>query len=429
MMNDGFEIVADGFSFPTSVAFDDDGTPYIAESGLPFGGAPSGGRVWRLGPQRQLLAERLRYPVTGLVFHGGALFVSEGGTPGRISRLDLDGTRTTLLDHLPGPGNYHTNTVAFGPDGRMYFAQGALTNTGVVGLDAYELGWLRLLPHACDLPGYDVVLTGENFETRDPIAGGDARAVTGAFSRFGTVREAGQRLVRRLPCTAAVMRCQPDGTELELVAWGLRNAFGLGFLPDERLLAVDQGADDRGSRPIGEAPDLLFEVRTGAWYGWPDFIGGDPVTDDKFCPTRGPAPRFVIANHAELPPPERALIAFPSHTAAVKFDVGGDGNIYVALFGDEQPMTAPSGPRRARGLARIDPLDWSLHYFVGGAVERPIDICFRPRDGVLHIVDFGHFEMESHGVAATAGTGKLWRVHTPLATCAAHGAYGPLRSF
>src|SRR5438132_1651573 len=92
--------------------------------------------------------------------------------------------------------------------------------------------------------------------------------------------------------TAAVMRCEPDGSGLELVAWGLRNAYGLGFLPDGRLLATDQGADDRGSRPVGNAPDLLFEVREGAWYGWPDYIGGDPITDERYRPVRGPAPTF-----------------------------------------------------------------------------------------------------------------------------------------
>jgi hypothetical protein len=157
----GLELVAEGMSFPTSLAFDEDATTYIAEAGLPFGGAQPGGRVWRLSAKHELLAEGLRPPVNGLVFHDGALYVSEGGHPARISRLDLDGTRTTLLDGLPGPGNYHTNTVAFGPDGRMYFAQGALTNSGVIGLDAYELGWLRRLPHACDLPGFDVTLAGE----------------------------------------------------------------------------------------------------------------------------------------------------------------------------------------------------------------------------------------------------------------------------
>ncbi len=42
---------------------------------------------------------------------------------------------------------------------------------------------------------------------------------------------------------------------------------------DGRLLAIDQGADDQGSRPIGNAPDLLHDIRSGSWLGWPDFVG------------------------------------------------------------------------------------------------------------------------------------------------------------
>src|SRR5712691_13216350 len=152
--NNRLELVAEGLSFPTSVTFDQAGVPYVAESGLPFGGAPLGGRIWRIASDgsHSLLAEKLRPPVNGLTFHDGSLYVSEGGHPGRISRLDANNHQTVILDNLPGPGNYHTNMVAFGPDGKLYFSQGAMTNTGIVGLDAYELGWLRRLPHAHDIP-------------------------------------------------------------------------------------------------------------------------------------------------------------------------------------------------------------------------------------------------------------------------------------
>jgi glucose/arabinose dehydrogenase len=214
------------------------------------------------------------------------------------------------------------------------------------------------------------------------------------------------------------MRCNPDGSELELVAWGLRNAYGLGFLPDGRLLATDQGADDRGSRPVGNVPDLLFEVRQGAWYGWPDFIGGDPITDAAYRPERGALPRCVLANHAELPPPERPLLRFPAHLAAVKFAVmpptaSADlaGQIFVALFGDERPMTAPLGPRVGRAVARIDPADWSLHPFVAEPLKRPIDVVWRAGEDTLYVLDFGEFEMDAtQGVVAQANTGRLWRI-------------------
>jgi len=420
------ECVVEGLSFPTSLTFDDAGRAYVAEAGLPFGGAAPGGRVWQIASDggRTLVAEKLRPPVNGLTFHEGGLYVSEGGHPGRISRFDLDGgQQTVILDNLPGPGNYHTNMVAFGPDGKLYFSQGAMTNTGIVGLDAYELGWLRRLPHAHDLPGYDIVLAGGNVETANPLIDEPgARTRTGAFAPFGMPTEAGQRVPAHLPCTAAVMRCNPDGSELELVAWGLRNAYALGFMPDGRLLTIDQGADDRGSRPVGNVPDLLFEVRQGAWYGWPDFIGGDPITDAQYQPTRGAAPTFVLANHDELPAPERALLCFPPHAAAVKFAVAPAsipryaGHIYVALFGDEAPMTAPPGPRVGRGVARIDPGDWSLHPVVTGPLARPIDVRFDPVGEMLYMLDFGRFEMrEGGGVAAEAKSGRLWRLQlTPM---------------
>jgi glucose/arabinose dehydrogenase len=416
------ELTAQGFAFPTSLTFDRAGNAYVAESGLPFGGAAPGGRIWRLDPDggRSLLLDGLRPPVNGLTWHDGSLYISEGGHPGRISRIDLDGTWRTILDNLPGPGNYHTNMVAFGPDGRLYFSQGAMTNTGIIGLDAYELGWLKRLPHAPDIPGYDVVLAGVNVETPNPLsADPEARASTGAFVSFGTPTQAGQRIRAQLPCTAAVMRCNPDGTGLELFAWGIRNAYGLGFLSDGCLLATDQGADDRGSRPVGNVPDLLFEVRQGAWYGWPDFIGERPITDPEYLPTRGPAPSFVLANHHDLPPPERPLLEFPPHVSAVKFDVAPPGapfagQLFVALFGDEAPMTAPPGPRAGRSVARVDPSDWSLHPVVSEPLLRPIDVRFDPAGEVLYILDFGAFEMDAErGVVAEANSGKLWRI--PLA--------------
>jgi glucose/arabinose dehydrogenase len=418
------EVVFDELSFPTSLAIGDDGIFYVAESGLAFGGAPPGGRIWRLESDgtRTLLVQNLRQPVNGLALHDGLLYVSEGGNPGRISSLDLDGRlQKVILDDLPGQGNYHTNMVVFDRSGKLYFSQGAMTNTGIVGLDAYELGWLRRLPHSHDLPGFDIVLNGVNVETPNPLSEVEnATTQTGAFAPFGKRTDCGQRLPAQLPCTASIMRCNADGSDLELVAWGLRNAYGLGFLPDGRLLAVDQGADDRGSRPVGNVPDMLFEVNQGAWYGWPDFIGETPITDPRYRPERGPAPTFLLANHDELPPPEKPLLHFPPHTAAVKFDVVPDdashwaGNLLVALFGDEVPMTAPSGPKMGRSVVRVDPADWSLHPLVQDGLLRPIDVRFDPKENALYILDFGYFEMLDKGaVDAKAGSGKLWRTRLP----------------
>ncbi len=117
---------------------------------------------------------------------------------------------------------------------------------------------------------------------------------------------------------------------------------------------------------------------------------------------------------------ERPLLRFRPHEAAVKFDVAPAsvrawaGQLLVALFGDEAPMTAPAGPRVGRGVARIDPADWSLHPVVGKPLARPIDVRFDPASDALYILDFGRFEMDAErGGVAEAQSGKLWRL--PLA--------------
>ncbi|PON16530.1 sugar dehydrogenase [Candidatus Entotheonella serta] len=412
------ELIADGLHFPTGLAFDDEGSVYVSESGLPLAGQPAGGRIWRLHPDgtRDCLKRGLRPPVNDITWYQDALYIAEGGKPGRISRLYPNGRWEGLVDDLPGGGNYHTNTAAFGPDGKLYFGQGAMTNSGIVGPDAYALPWLQTLPHPYDLPGYSVTLAGVNIETEHPLEEKSGVAVTGAFVPFGQRGEAGTRLEPCLPCTAAVMRCQPDGTELELVAWGLRNPYGLCFLPGGRLLALDLGINDRGSRPVGNVPDCLFEVKMGRWYGWPDFAAGKAVTDSTYVPQRGPAPSMLLANHDELPPPEQPLLAFPLHAAPTKMAVAPSGTphagqLHVTLFGDKLPFTGPPGPQTGRAVVRLDPNDWSIHPLDHSTLARPIDLAFHPWDKSLYVLDFGEYEMSSQSdLAARSGSGMLCRI-------------------
>src|SRR5689334_121730 len=307
------QAIAQHLNFPTSVALDHRGIVYVAESGVPFDGVAAGGVVSRVNADGTLthLFEGLRPPVNGIVHANGSLFISEGGHPGRISRLSIaTGEWQTVVDGLPGFGNYHTNMCAVAPDGKLYFGQGAMTNSGVIGLDSHDIGWLRKVPHNHDIPGYDITLTGFNLETVHPEAEDGRKVRTGAFVPFGTPTEPGQRIPGSVPCTSGIMRCNPDGSGLELVAWGLRNAYGLGFLPDGRLIATEQGSDDRGSRPIVNCPDLLYEIREGAWFGWPAFIGGVRVTVVRCGDASGRVAGFLLANHDELPAPEMPLLEF-----------------------------------------------------------------------------------------------------------------------
>ena len=403
-------------NYPSSIAVDRNGDLLVAECGLPLGGAPSGGRVlrrWRDGAV-SVVAENLAPPVNEVLIANGGVIVSIGGHPARLARLNGTGTIETIVDGFAGPGNYHLNMAVQGQDEYLYFGVGAMTNTGVVGPDGLELAWLQQLRHAPDVPGITVKLSRQSFQATDPMSGEVVE--TGAFCPFGQPAAPGQVVTSRTPATACIMRCRLDGQGLELVAWGIRNAYGLGFLSDGRLIAIDQGADDRGLRPVAGAPDFLFEIRYGGWYGWPDFIGGKPITDPAFTPSRGPAPKLVLENHDELPKPEEPVVEFPPHSAATKFaeiPEGVDrfrGHLLVTLFGDERPMTAPRGPKMGRSVARVDPSDWSVHPVALTGPSRPIDIAIEPVTDSVYVVDFGVFEMgDGASVETVPGSGMVWR--------------------
>jgi hypothetical protein len=103
-------------AFPTSIAFDSAGVSYVAESGVPFDGQLPIGRIWRIFPngQRSIFIDGLNGPVNGISFHENRFYISEGGTGGGISTVDIDGKKEKIIDGLPGPGNYHTNMVIVG---------------------------------------------------------------------------------------------------------------------------------------------------------------------------------------------------------------------------------------------------------------------------------------------------------------------------
>jgi glucose/arabinose dehydrogenase len=430
------ELVSSGLTFPTGIAFGDRGRIFVVESGYSYGEKLTTPRIIELvgGNVHELATGDPKTggsPWNGIAFHDGALYVAQGGqlTGGRIARYPVTGERlgdpAILVDKLPSLGDHHTD----GPvvrDGWVYFGQGTATNSGIVGKDNADFGWLARHPEFHDVPCEDVRLAGVNITAKHPLR--DEEATTGAYVAFGTPTTPGQVIKGRVPCTGAVMRVRTTGGPVELVAWGFRNPYGLAFDRDGTLYVTDNGADTRGSRPVFGAADMLWRVERGRWYGWPDHAEGRPLTAGWYSEAKGDTHGFVLADHPSTPP--EPAVYFPVHASADGFDFstspafGHVGQAFVALFGDQAPTVGKTLHPVGFAVMKADPRSGELEYFARNrpdrpgpaskrdnrGLERPIAARFSPDGSALYIVDFGVVQMTDNGANAIENTGRVWRI-------------------
>ena len=424
------EVVASGFNTPVHCCFDDAGACYVFECGYKIDAVP---RILKVDTETGAydpifgMAEddwSTSRAVTGGCWHEGSLYVAETN---RIFAIRPGGQVEEIMSGLPW-GDHQTNYPVVGPEGKLYFTNGTTTNTGVVGPDNWAYEWLRDHPELHDVPGADVTLVGRNFEAQDVVSGNLAKRVsTGAFLPFGTPSEPGQVVEGNVKCSGSVLRCNTDGSELELVAWGLRNPYGKAFSPDGRLFVTNHDIDERGHRLIVGHTEDFYEVNEGSWFGWPDFASGIRL-DDPHWGRRGRGREPLLAEHPD-PNPPTPFATFEPHSAPNGFDFsrnpefGFEGDAFIAMFGDLAPNTTRQATPAGFKIARVDMRTGEVHDFAVNKIageasslphegfERPSHCAFGP-DGALYVVDWGEWEIapERGGVRTQVGTGTLWRI-------------------
>jgi hypothetical protein len=384
------EVFVRGLNFPAGIAFKgnkDNFEVYVTEAGTSLPGIcnaavgyPSSDgsnpflpqvSVWgengnflrRLGRPDTVAnrenAEFLHAPTIGVTFEhgfdGGLLLVTDSrqgirGAQGprnssRIVTLDpLTGLLEQLIVNLP-TGDHPTEQITV-KDGLIFWSQGSATNSGVVGHD--NTGGPGGGPDIAEvfqreIPCEDVVLSGNNVDS------GDGH-ITGGFLPHGIPGSPGQVVPAFAGadqpgmCTGAILAANlanPQDT-VRPVSWGYRNPFGIRFAPVTHplhgaLLVTENGEDERGARPVNNAPDRLqvTEALQNAnqgeldFHGWPDRFGFLNSTQAIFNPIGGPADDNApaVTGKPVLPllrlppqPPIAPLALEPADVAAVGLD-------------------------------------------------------------------------------------------------------------
>lgn len=448
---EGYEVeaVLVGLTMPTGMKAAEDGTLFVLEGGATWPTRPGlPPRILRMDPSGDLevFAEESFGGPRGIDVRGNEIFVSlKGGHYTRIVKYDLSTReRTVLVDRLPEGGWHEPGGPVFGPDGLMYFGQGSVSLNGVVEPHGLTVDVAKH-PNAHDVPGQDIRLTGNNVWSDNPTASYPYPAETGAFKPYGVPAQKGEVVKGELWCNSCVMRSQPDGTEPELLAWGVRNPWGMTFSEDGDLYVADLCMEEKGSRPVGEDPGRVWRidkarephgsVKTPDWYGFPDYCGdGLPVWHEKHRAKKGPITGAPPLPLIEDPPPLAgpAVYLNEPHTGngKIRFDrteeFGYRGRMFLAQFGSYYPLNTMREEHANKGfnVVAVDlenpgepeifmgnrvPGPASAHPGNGG-LERPVDIEFGPDGESLYVLDFGLHAITERYIWAYGHTGVLWRV-------------------
>jgi len=305
-------------------------------------------------------------------FQGGQLFATDSNqairtvgaqnNSSRIVVVDPDsGKVTPFISGLP-TGDHPAEQITFKGDW-IYWSQGSTTNAGVVGLDNGGGA------NQQDIPCQDIVLSTNTFSSGGGV-------FTSGYSPHGVTNPGGHVAAFTSAtgpgiCDGAILRAKVNANNpkatIEPVSWGYRNPYGIRFAPNDHplkggLFVTENGEDERGARPVNNAPDRLALAQQNAdgspdYHGWPDRFGFLDSTQAVFNPVCGPGDDL-----------------FPDCAAILALDIP----VKPVLASPPQPITAPLALEPA-DVAAVG-LDFVPTSFVTGPVQRGAALVAREGD-------------------------------------------------
>jgi glucose/arabinose dehydrogenase/mono/diheme cytochrome c family protein len=247
----------------------------------------------------------------------------------------------TAYPYGVGPFNHAVNHIAQGPDGWLYVNSGSRT-------DANE-------------------------------SGSDERYFQGG----------------EVPSTACLWRLDPhaERPEIEIVARGLRNAYGFAWDGDGRLVATENGPD-------ADAPEELNVIGPGRHYGFPFRFADWDRKPYPHTPDAPPGLRFTDPVRNDGPDGGAGLATFEPHSCPSgiawlddSFPPGWRGSFLIARFGNLLRKERDTGFDVLRVRLRPDGAGWRAETTrVLGPLGRPLDVATGP--GVAYLLEYSrHTEL------------------------------------
>ncbi len=459
---------AHNLNCPTGFCVDQDGTWFYVEGGISnqpihiFGRRADGSTLEIYpGPTHVPFINRnfkIFGPIGGIVASNGKVFIShhDENDMSVITAFGYDGSHATVVSDFPGQGDYGITDLTISPNGRLYFGVGPATNSGIVGIDNWQDGWLKKHPDACDVSLYDLKLYGLKFTSSNPFAGifggGGNTGVTGPYQPFNINDRTRIKKAADAKANSCVYSVSLTGGDSRPESSGIRLPRGLGYR-NYACYATNDGMEMRGTRPIKDDPDAFIKTASAdAWFGFPDYSTDlFPISDARFQPpasllTHGyPSIDQLIdkdngSANQRLVLPERSTYingVFPSMSGAAKFDFIPDnttvqaykkfaGEAIVALCGDRAPFAnggMPADTTIGCKIVSVDTEKKKVADFIFNtkglpasklgrdviALEHPCDVKLGP-DGILYILDMGRYEMKDGKINVAAHTGRIFKL-------------------
>lgn len=267
--NIDWSINVKGYEDAKSFDYDDEGNLYIA-----FKDAI---RIINSNGKDEVIIKDNDFDILDILCSNNRLFIA---TDNRVIEYDLEKNESIdLIKDIPNKG-INRDTKLLIKDNVLYLSVGTNTNSGIVNKkgDYY------------DKPTVDLSLRGINY----------GESETGIFSPFAVNSEKGEKVKGEEIGNGSIMTYNFESKKINIYSHGIRNINGWDIDSEGKLKGIVGGMENIGQRPVQDDKDYIYEFNKGAWYGWPDYSGGDPITSPRFTDSK--KIEFLIENHPNKTP-------------------------------------------------------------------------------------------------------------------------------